>query len=125
MKSVNDNGLSRYRARLLIAALLACCSGAATAGVDDVWAASPATQDTQWAQANLATVIPVNNGAGLQWGAEEVHNGVNYYVDINTGGIGRCPDGYVLVGLMDTGDFKYGRGKRDHHELLCRKLTVR
>jgi hypothetical protein len=45
-----------------MAALLACCSGAATAGVDDVWNASPATQDTQWAQANLATVIPSNSG---------------------------------------------------------------
>lgn len=108
-----------------MAVLLACCSGATTAGVDDVWNAAPATQDTAWAQQYAAPVNPANNGAGLQWGAEEVHNGVNYYVDINSGGIGRCPDGYVLVGLMDTGDWQYGRGKRDHHELLCRKLTVR
>ena len=64
MKSVNDNGLSRYRARLLMAALLACCSGAAAAGVDDVWAASPATQDTQWAQVYAAPVNPINSGGG-------------------------------------------------------------
>lgn len=34
------------------------------AGVDDVWAASPATQDTQWAQANMAPVSPSNSGSG-------------------------------------------------------------
>ncbi len=107
-----------------MAALLLCCSATAQT-VDEAWAASPATTDTQWAQGFTGNVHPSNSGAGLQWGAEEVHNGVNYYVDINSGGIGRCPDGYVLVGLMDTGDFQYGRGKRDHHELLCRKLTVR
>ena len=57
-----DNGLSRYAAAAVTAALLICCSGAATAGVDDVWAASPATQDTQWAQVNAAPVSPSNSG---------------------------------------------------------------
>ncbi len=45
---------------------LCCCvaAGAATAGVDDVWNASPATQDTSWAQAYAAPVNPSNSGSG-------------------------------------------------------------
>lgn len=63
-----------------MAALLACCSGAATAGVDDVWNASPATTDTQWAQANAAPVNPVNSGSGSdgKWISGQP-NGVNTY----------------------------------------------
>lgn len=55
-------------------------------------------------------------------GPEGVFDGVNYYVNISSGGIGRCPDGYVMVGLMDTGDGQFGRGKIDYHEILCRQL---
>ena len=47
-----------------MAALLLCCSGPATAGIDDVWAASPATRDTAWAQQNAAPVKPGNSGNG-------------------------------------------------------------
>ena len=86
-----------------MAALLACCSGAATAGVDDVWAASPATQDTQWAQANLATVIPVNNGGALLGPIVESGR-TNYDYKDNSEYTSRCPDGYVLVGLRRTED---------------------
>ena len=59
-----DNGLSRCKAAAVAAALLLCCSGAATAGVDDAWNASPATQDTSWAQAYAAPVNPSNSGGG-------------------------------------------------------------
>ena len=95
------------------------------AGVDDAWAASPATQDTAWAQQYAAPVNPAISGAGLSWGPIIESGGVNYDYMQNDNYTSLCPDGYVLVGFMDTGDFQYGRGKRDHHELLCRKLTVR
>lgn len=34
--------------------------------MDDVWAASPATTDTRWAQANAAPVNPGHSGAGAR-----------------------------------------------------------
>ncbi|MCX4117453.1 hypothetical protein, partial [Aeromonas hydrophila] len=50
----------------VVGALLVCCGGRAFAGVDDVWAASPATTDTQWAQAYAAPVNPANNGSSVR-----------------------------------------------------------
>lgn len=64
-----------------MAALLLCCSGPAAAGVDDVWNASPATQDTQWAQANAAPVNPGHSGGQNEFLKSE--NG--YYKDLTTG----------------------------------------
>ena len=63
MRSHVDSGLSRYRNASVMAALLLCCSGPVTAGIDDVWAASPATNDSAWAQANAAPVNPGNSGS--------------------------------------------------------------
>jgi hypothetical protein len=62
MKLYSDNALSRYPTHLLMTALLACCSGAAAASVDDAWNAAPATRDTTWAQANSGPVNPKTNG---------------------------------------------------------------
>ncbi len=62
-----------------MAALLACCSGAATAGVDDVWAASPATQDSQWVQQYS---LPVNPGHNVTSGRVELYNGASTSVSV-------------------------------------------
>ncbi len=47
-----------------MAALLICYSATAQT-VDEAWAASPATTDSQWAQANSAPVNPANNADNL------------------------------------------------------------
>ena len=39
-----------------------CCSATAQT-VDEAWAASPASQDTQWAQVNSSPVSPSNSGS--------------------------------------------------------------
>ncbi|MDX7702033.1 hypothetical protein [Aeromonas caviae] len=46
-----------------MAALLLCCSATAQT-VDEAWAATPAAQDTPWAQVNAAPVNPANSGSG-------------------------------------------------------------
>lgn len=80
MKLYSDNALSRFSTRLLMAALLPCCSGTVTAGVDDVWAASPATYDTQWAQAYAAAVNPSFSGSG---GRVDLYSGSSTSVNIS------------------------------------------
>lgn len=58
-----DNGRSPYRSFFVAVVFLFCFSEEVSAGVDDVWAASPSTQDTQWAQANAAPVNPGHSGS--------------------------------------------------------------
>lgn len=55
-----DNGLSRYQVAFVAVMFVFC--GNALSGVDDVWNAAPATQDTVWAQARAGSVGPKNNG---------------------------------------------------------------
>jgi hypothetical protein len=86
-----------------MAALLTCCSGAATAGVDDVWNASPATRDTAWAQQYAAPVNPANSG-GAVLGPIVESGRTNYDYKDNNEYTSHCPDGYVLVGLRRTED---------------------
>ena len=76
----SDNGLSRYAWPFVISMLFIC--GGASAGVDDVWNASPATQDTQWAQAYAAPVNPSNSGSG----------GAKYQISTYSGNWGSSAD---------------------------------
>ena len=59
-----DNGLSRY-SRLFVVIMFVFCGGAVAQSVDDAWAASPATNDTQWAQINAAPVNPGHSGGSI------------------------------------------------------------
>ena len=76
-------------------ALLVCCSGAATAGVDEVWNASPATRDTAWAQQYAGAVSPSNSGASGEF--LKADNG--YYKDPETGYIHQWGVGKGVVTL--------------------------
>lgn len=84
-------------------ALLACCSGVAAAGVDDVWVASPTTRDTAWAQQYAAPVNPAISG-GASLGPIVESGRTNYDYKDNNEYTSNCPDGYVLVGLRRTED---------------------
>ena len=57
-----------------------CCSVTAQT-VDEAWAASPASQDTQWAQAYAAPVNPSNSGGQ----SEFLKSDNGYYKDPTTG----------------------------------------
>ncbi|WP_270820091.1 hypothetical protein, partial [Aeromonas sp. Y311-2] len=57
-----DKCHSRYLAAVVTTVLLFCCSQTAWAGVDDVWAASPPTYDSSWAQQYAIQVGPGNSG---------------------------------------------------------------
>lgn len=100
-----------------MAALLICCSGPALAGVDDAWNASPATQDTSWAQTYAAPVNPSNSGSGLTWGPIIESGGVEYNYMKNDNYTSLCPDGYVLVGFRRT--------EHDWFYFQCRQITYR
>lgn len=65
-----DNGLSRCKG-FLVATLFLFCNDSFS-GVDEVWNASPATQDTAWAQQYAAPVNPMISGAG---GRVDLFNG--------------------------------------------------
>lgn len=80
MKLYIDNGLSRY-AWLFVISTFFICNGA-SAGVDDVWAASPATNDSKWAQANAAPVNPSHSGSG----------GAKYQISTYSGSWGSSAD---------------------------------
>ena len=71
------------------------------AGVDDVWAASPPTNDSAWAQAYAAPVNP-SHSAGAALGPIVESGGVNYDYKNNDEYTSLCPDGYVLVGFRRT-----------------------
>ncbi|MCF5901240.1 hypothetical protein [Aeromonas veronii] len=90
-----DNGLSRCRAAVVTAALLLCCNGNALAGVDDAWNASPATQDTSWAQVYAAPVNPSNNGGQ----GEFLKSDNGYYKDPATGYIQQWGVGHGVITL--------------------------
>lgn len=98
MNLSSDNGLSRCRAAVVTAALLLCCNGNALAGVDDAWNASPATQDTSWAQVYAAPVNPSNNGGQGEF--LKADNG--YYKDPATGYIHQWGVGKGVVTLPMT-----------------------
>lgn len=70
MKLSIDNGLSRYQAPIVAFMLFFC--NEAFSGVDEVWNASPATQDTAWAQQYAAPVNPMISGNG---GRVDLFNG--------------------------------------------------
>lgn len=99
-----------------MAVLLACCSWTATAGVDDVWASSPATQDTLWAQQHSQPVIP-SNSSGALLGPIVESGRTNYDYKDNNEYTSLCPDGYVLVGLRRTED--------DWFYYQCRQIISR
>lgn len=77
MKLHNDNDHSRYS--LAIVAIMLSFCGKAYSGVDEVWAASPATYDTQWAQAYAAAVNPSFSGTG---GRVDLYSGSSTAVSI-------------------------------------------
>ena len=114
MKLSIDNGLSRCRAAHVMCLLFFC--GQIQAGIDDVWAASPATQDTAWAQQYAAPVNPAISGAGLSWGPIIESGGVNYDYMQNDNYTSLCPDGYVLVGFRRT--------EHDWFYFQCRQITL-
>ncbi|WP_141108953.1 hypothetical protein [Aeromonas veronii] len=66
MSLINDNGLSRYKEPFVMFMLLFCVSVNAKT-VDEVWAATPYSQDTQWAQGNLGPVNPSHNGGSTKY----------------------------------------------------------
>lgn len=75
-----------------MAALLLCCSWPAAAGVDDVWAASPATNDSAWAQANAAPVNPGHSGGGNVIRVQASQYGQKW-----VGALAICPAGKQLL----------------------------
>ena len=75
-----DNGLSRYTITYVVFLSFFC--GRVQAGIDDVWAASPATQDTAWAQQYAAPVNPAISGGG----------GVKYQISTYRGDWGNSAD---------------------------------
>lgn len=93
MKLYIDNGRSRYSAAAVMAALLLCYSATAQT-VDEAWAASPATTDTQWAQANAAPVNPANSGTANTQGGLYTVAGACSKVNPMTGGYS-CPSGFT------------------------------
>ena len=74
-----------------MAALLICYSATAQT-VDEAWEASPATNDTQWAQVNMAPVSPSNSG-----NSEGIYHGVGIKLDY----VGRAE------GLNNTNKMEY------------------
>lgn len=78
MKLYDPKALSICRLAIVTMASLFC--GEAVCSVDDVWAASPATYDTQWAQAYAAAVNPSFSGSG---GRVDLYSGSSTAVNIS------------------------------------------
>lgn len=70
-----------------MAALLLCCSATAQT-VDEAWAATPAAQDTPWAQVNMPPVRPSNSGGG---------NSVKFYTATGRNGPTTSNDGLATA----------------------------
>ena len=115
MNLSSDNGLSRYKGVIVSVALSLCISFTASAGVDDVWNATPPSYDTAWLQQYAGAVSPGNSGTGLTWGPIIESGGVNYDYMNNDNYTSLCPDGYVLVGFRRT--------EHDWFYFQCRQIT--
>ncbi|HDN9429586.1 hypothetical protein E4188_23850 (plasmid) [Aeromonas media] len=78
MKPNVNNAISRNQLAIVAIASLFC--GKAFSGVDEVWASSPATYDTLWAQAYAAAVNPSFSGSG---GRVDLYSGSSTAVNIS------------------------------------------